>query len=263
MIVAILFVLGICFGSFVNALVWRVHKKKDWVKARSQCESCGHELSTLDLIPLLSWLSLKGRCRYCKKAIHWSAPLLELILAAVFVISYVFWPVTMAGGQWVLFITWLTASIGLLALAVYDLRWMLLPSKILYPTFLAAITGRLAYILFFAQNKAHSFELLALSLLVASGIFWLIYELSRGRAIGFGDVRLGLITGTLLADPFKSLLMIFLASLLGTFYVLPALLLRKKNIGARLPYGPFLITAVFIVILFGDRLIDWYKNLVI
>lgn len=300
MIVAILFILGLCLGSFVNALVWRTKQKaqsselraksrkltaKDFqlsagknlsiFTGRSQCTNCHHQLAAKDLVPVLSWTILRGRCRYCRQKISAQYPLVEIAGAVVFAASYFFWfnPVELVvhstgvgpigGGQWTLLATWLAASVGLLALAVYDLRWMLLPNRILYPTFAVALSGRLAYILFFAQDKAHSSWLLALSILVASGIFWLLFELSRGRLIGFGDVRLGLITGTLLADPLKSLAMIFIASLLGSLVAIPALLLGKKSMGTRLSYGPFLITAAFIVILFGDGLIDWYQRLLL
>lgn len=276
MIAALLFVLGLCFGSFVNALVWRTKQqakspkqrsesptKLSILSGRSQCTNCGHSLSAIDLVPVLSWVTLKARCRYCGQKISAQYPVVEIIGSLVFVLSYFFWPTQIVGGQLVLFITWLATSVGLLALAVYDAFWMLLPNRILYPTFIVALGGRLVYILFFASDKAHNFWLLALGLLVSSGIFWLIFELSRGKWIGFGDVRLGFITGALLADPLKSLLMIFIASLLGTFFVAPALLLKKKALGAHQPYGPFLITAAFIVILFGDQLINWYKNLII
>lgn len=263
LVLTILFVLGLMFGSFGQALTWRLQNKKDWVKARSQCESCGHELSALDLIPLFSWLALKGRCRYCKKTIHWSAPLMELILGVIFVVSYAFWPVVLSGGQWVLFVTWLAVSVGLLALAVYDLRFMLLPNKILYPTFLVALTGRLVYILFFSNNIGHSSWFLALSILVAAGVFWLIYELSRGKAIGFGDVRLGLISGTVLADPLQSFLMIFVASVLGTITILPGLLNHSKSLTTKIPYGPFLIMATFVVLLLGTSFSDWYQRIVL
>lgn len=276
MTAALLFVLGLCFASFVNAAVWRTRQQAQSPKqltarknqfsilsGRSQCVSCGHTLAPKDLIPVLSWVFLNGRCRYCGQKISVQYPLVEVIGGLVFVLSYYFWPAELVGGQIALFVTWLAASVGLLVLAVYDLRWMLLPNRILYPTLAAAFGGRLAYILFFASDKAHDLWLLTLSSLVASGIFWLIFELSRGRLIGFGDVRLGLVTGILLADPLKSLLMIFLASLLGTLFVMPALLLKKKRLGTHQPYGPFLISSTFIVILFGDQVINWYKNLVI
>ena len=291
MIVVILAVLGLCMGSFVNAVVWRikqqslvnsrqssVKKKKSAalstidkrlstqnlsiLQGRSQCTDCGHQLAPKDLIPVLSWLFLRGRCRYCKKPISPQYPVVELVLAVVFLASYLFWPNDLGQqGQWLLLATWLGSSVGLLALLIYDLKWMLLPNRILYPTFFVALTGRLGYILFFASQKALSLELLALSLLVASGIFYLLFYLSKGRWIGYGDVRLGLITGTVLGKPSLSLLMIFIASVLGTLFAVPALLAGRKTMVSKLPYGPFLIAATAFTLLWGGQIINWYKSL--
>jgi prepilin signal peptidase PulO-like enzyme (type II secretory pathway) len=270
MVIAVLIVLGLCLGSFINALVWRLHKSSNSRKktkqlsilnGRSMCPACSHELAAKDLMPLLSWLWLKGRCRYCSQPISIQYPLVELSLTLVFVFSYVFWPQPLAHGQAVLLITWLAVSVGLMALLVYDLKWMLLPSKIIYPALLLAATGRLIYLVGFENNKPHAVLSWALSVLVASGIFFVLFTISRGRWIGFGDVRLGLINGTLLATPAKSLLMIFMASLLGTAVAVPLIVLGKRKLSQRIPYGPFLIAATFIVALFGDSLINSYKNL--
>src|SRR5438105_4077844 len=96
--------LGLAFGSFINALVWRIHEKKDWVRQRSQCPHCGHKLAAKDLVPVISWLALRGRCRYCGKPISLQYPLVELAMAAVFISSYYFWPGGVAGvGEWLLF----------------------------------------------------------------------------------------------------------------------------------------------------------------
>ena len=276
LIIVGLFLLGLCFGSFVNALVWRLRQQElnkqrtinkeqknnfSILNGRSICPNCGHKLAASDLVPILSWLFLRRHCRYCNKPISMQYPLVELLAATTFALSYVFWPAELQAGQWVLFATWLTCSVGLLALAVYDLKWMFLPNRILYPTFFIALVGQLGYILFFANNKAHSSWLLALSLLVASGLFLVIYLVSSGKWIGFGDVRLGLITGTLLATPSKSLMMIFLASLLGTLFALPALASGRRKMASKLPFGPFLITSTGLVILFGQPLLDWYERL--
>lgn len=276
MVIAIIILawLGLCFGSFVNALVWRVHEqgKKhakgknhpnlSVISGRSICPKCNHQLAWYDLIPVFSWLALQGRCRYCKKPISWQYPAVELTTAMVFVVSYVWWPGGLYHGRdWLLFVTWLAVSVGLMALLVYDFKWMILPNKIIYPTFFIALAGRLTFIIFFADNKAHNLLLLALSLLVASGIFWLLYVISNGKWIGFGDVRLGLITGTVLADPAKSFLMIFLGSILGSIYILPAIITRKKTLTARLPFGPFLVVACMVVVLFGSDILDWYRHI--
>lgn len=283
MIIAVLAVLGLSFGSFINALVWRTKKKFEVNSAkligrkkttnyklqttnysifngRSICPGCRHVLAWYDLVPVLSWLALRGRCRYCQKPISIQYPIIELTGAAVFLLSYIYWPANLhSGGQIILFIAWLACSVGLLALLVYDLKWMLLPSNMLYPTLVIAVAGKLAYLIGYEPHKLHSAIMWGLSVLVASGIFWLIFMVSGGKWIGYGDVRLGWVTGTLLQTPAKSLLMIFLASLIGTLLILPLIGLGKRRLSAKLPYGPFLITAAFICLLFGDQILNWYK----
>jgi leader peptidase (prepilin peptidase)/N-methyltransferase len=269
----LLFWLGLCAGSFVNALVWRLHEqgspakgkqKTDLsiLKGRSVCPNCRRPIAWYDLVPVVSWLLLKGRCRHCAKPISPQYPIVELVAAVVFAGSYIFWPQTLhLGGQWLLLSTWLVCSVGLLALAVHDARWMLLPNKMIYPTLLLAVAGRAAYIGFYDGRPLRSLGLWALSLAVASGIFFILFMVSDGRWIGYGDIRLGLITGTLLATPAKSFLMIFLASLLGSLAATPHLLQRKKTLASRLPYGPFLIAATAIVVVFGQPFLDWYGRL--
>jgi prepilin signal peptidase PulO-like enzyme (type II secretory pathway) len=100
-----------------------------------------------------------------------------------------------------------------------------------------------------------------LSVLVASGIFWLLFILSKGKWIGYGDVRLGWITGTLLQTPIKSLLMIFMASVIGTLVIIPFIATGKSKLTAKIPFGPYLISATFICVLFGQSIIDWYKRI--
>ena len=225
------------------------------------CPHCRHELASRDLIPVFSWLWLRGRCRYCKKTISKQYPVVEAVMAAVFLISYTYWPQALHGGQIILFVTWLACSVGLLALLVYDLKWMLLPNAILYPTFFIALAGRLVFLIGYQSDKPRAFIDWILSITLAAGIFGLIYYLSAGKWIGFGDVRLGLVTGTLLGVPSKSFLMIFLASLLGLAAIIPLIGLNKRQLSAKIPYGPFLISATFICTIFGSNLIDWYKNL--
>jgi len=259
-IVLILAIYGLIFGSFINALVWRLKTKKNYVKARSQCPDCGHRLAAKDLVPVFSWLLLGGRCRYCKKTISVQYPLVELATALVFTLSYTFWPASFDSvAQKALFLSWLGVSVGLMALLIYDLKWMMLPNKLIYPTLTLAVAGNLIYLLL-ADDKMSFFLNWAGSVAVASGLFWILFMASKGKWIGYGDVRLGLITGTILHSPRGSFLMIFLASLLGTFFVLPSLLRGGRKLTARLPYGPFLIVSAWICLLFGKSLLDWYLN---
>lgn len=256
--------LGLCLGSFAGALAWRLHSGKDWVKARSQCEHCGHTLAAGDLIPVLSWLYLRGHCRYCEKKLSLHYPLIEISLATVFVSSYYLWPGGLNGTEdYVLLATWLTACVGLLSLLIYDFYWMLLPTTVLYATAFVAIVGRLIYIAGFETSKGEAYLAWAAGVAVASGIFGLIYIVSKGQWIGNGDISLGIILGTLLASPAKSFLMIFTASVLGCLVALPSIVSKKRNLTSRLPFGPFLIIATVLVMLFGGQIIDWYKGLLL
>ena len=264
--------LGLAFGSFINALVWRVFEQSrtkgkktgpeiSVLSGRSMCPHCRRQLGAGDLIPLLSWLWLRGRCRYCKKPIGWQYPLVELLTGAVFAVSYYFWPGGVrSAADWAELAVWLAVAVGLIALAVYDARWQLLPNRILYPTALVAVAGRAAYIAFVQEGKGEALLGWGLSVAVAAGLFFVLYELSRGAWIGFGDVRLGLITGSVLAGPLESLAMIFVAAVLGLMAAVPGILSGNTRLKSKIPFGPFLIAATFVMLLFGRDVVELYKE---
>ncbi len=269
MIILVLVVLGLAFGSFVNALVWRVHKQSTVKKSlrskysistgRSMCTHCGHGLAVKDLIPVLSWLWLRGKCRYCHKRID-DNPLAELLTPFLFVVSYLFWPLSWSTEGKVLFGFWLVLVVGLVALFIYDLRWLLLPNRIVFPLFGVAASQFVLQLLFGGgwQVVITSFW----GVVVGGGIFWIIFQFSDGKWIGGGDVKLGWLLGALVGGPLQSLLLLFIASLLGTLVSGPLLIMGKANRKTHLPFGPFLIASGAIVYLFGSGLIVWYKHLV-
>lgn len=258
MFVAILFVLGLCFGSFVNALVWRLHAKKDWVKERSICPNCKHVLAPLDLIPVISWVALRGKCRYCKKPISWQYPIVELITAALFVGSYIFWPVPFNNFQIIQFIIWLGVLISFMALLVYDLRWMILPDKLVLATTIGALL--IATIRFINNPNSQTFLNPFWGVLCIAGLFYVLFQISKGKWIGGGDVKLGVPLGLLVGGPSNALLTVFLASVLGSLVGIPLILNNRKALTARIPFGPFLIVATIIVFLFGSGIVQWYKT---
>lgn len=261
MIVLAFGLLGLCFGSFVNAFVWRIHKKKDWVRERSICTHCKHILEPRDLVPVLSWLSLGGKCRYCHKKID-DSPLTELVTSTLFVSSYLFWPFVLNTEGKVLLGFWLIFLVGFVALALYDLKWLLLPNKILYPLIgLAAIQALTVAIVF--DGGIASIRDSLLGILASSGAFYLLFQVSAGKWIGGGDVKLGILLGILLGGFMEGLMMIFIASLLGTLVSIPLLIGGKVKGQTRVPFGPFLMTATVIVYLWGPRLIDWYETLLL
>lgn len=225
------------------------------------CPNCKHELAWYDLIPLFSWLFLSGKCRYCKKPISIQYPLVELFMAIVFIVSYLAWPLGTDNleGQLSLAV-WLIASVGLMALAVYDYKWMQLPTIISFSLIIFTVAARLAYIVFYEQNPGEALVEWVLAVVISSGLFFLLYIISKGKWIGDGDITLGVILGTLLATPMLSFLMIFLASVLAIIFSAPELMKSKNKLKKQIPYGPFLIMATFLVLLWGQELIDWYKK---
>lgn len=269
MIIAVLVLLGLALGSFVNALVWRIHqqqaktakkgsKELSIIQGRSMCPDCKHQLAAKDLIPVISWLSLGGKCRYCKKPISAQYPLVELLTAALFVLSYAVWPLGWGNLGIFQFAVWLVLLTGFMALAVYDYRWHLLPNRIVYPLGVVALVQ--VVVLMVAQQNWQ----VALSgiwgALCLGGLFYALYQVSGGKWIGGGDVRLGVVLGLVVGGPAAAFLVLFVSSLLGTVVAMPSTVAKKTGLGRRVPFGPFLIIATIFVYLFGASLINWYKT---
>ena len=275
MIILCLIFVGLILGSFVNAYVWRIHeqsqsigrKKKDDIyskrlsvlNGRSMCTDCKHELGILDLIPLFSWLMLRGKCRYCHKRISIQYPVVEASSSLLFIFSYFWWPNTFNGLQYGELIVWLLIVTILLALVVYDIRWMLLPNSIMISLFVVSSLFALLNI-FNSSQYISSLIAVILSVLIGGGLFYIIFQISDGKWIGGGDVKLGWVLGLIAGTPDRSLLFIFLASIIGSIVALPLLLSGKLSKGSIIPFGPFLIVAIFIVQLFGNEIINWYQH---
>lgn len=278
--VILLATLGAALGSFAAASVWRLRARQlkyekeqglEYDKAeyktlkpiinkvskdRSKCLHCSHELSAKDLIPVYSWLSLKGRCRYCKQKIGNFELFSELGLAGFFVLSYIFWPFDLSGTFEILrFATWLVVGVILAIMFAYDFKWFLLPDVLLNALIIIGLANSLAI---FSQS---GFELGTLySILggvgILSGLYLFIYIISRGQWIGFGDVKLGLALALILGDWRLAFMALFLANLIGTIIVMPGLISGKLGRMQHIPFGPLLIAGTVLVYLFGVRLLE-------
>ena len=278
MIIAVLIVFGLCLGSFVNALVWRVHEQADEagktkprksylkdlsiMKGRSMCTDCHHTLKAKDLVPVVSWLSTRGRCRYCHKPIAKQYPLVETATTLLFVTSYLYWPLPLTCAQVTIFVLWLLLVVGFMALIVYDLRWMLLPDRIVFPLMGIALAAALIAI----GSSHHVFKAVSdvvVAVAVGGGIFYILYQISGGRWIGGGDVKLGWLLGLAVGTPAKAMLFIFLAAVGGSLITVPLLVTGKMKRDSTIPFGPFLIGAAIIAVLFGTSILDWYQRTLI
>jgi leader peptidase (prepilin peptidase)/N-methyltransferase len=283
MIVLLLLLVGLCLGSFINALVWRLHSQaeitdkrdngkkltqKDTTelaklsisKGRSMCFSCKHELAPKDLVPVISWLSLGGRCRYCRAKIP-DTPITELLTPVLFIISWLYWPETLHGIGLFQFILWLGFIVGFIALAIYDIRWYLLPDRIVWPLVTLAVIYRVGTALYMDSLSSGLSGLWGI--LCIAGLFFVLFLISRQQWIGFGDVKLGLVLGLLVGGPLASCLLLFIASVTGSLIALPLLVQQKADRRSVLPFGPLLLFGCLITVLFGGSIIDWYRQLLI
>lgn len=272
MTILILVFLGLCAGSFITALTWRLkarttkskHKSKNSslsiINGRSMCPNCRHRLSILDLIPVISWIALRGRCRYCRKPINFlQYPLIELTTVILFVSSYLLWPLSLHGYGLFDFIAWLFFLVGFIAIAIYDLRWFIVPNVIVYPLIILGFIYVAVNFLVF-KGGASSLIHPLWGAVIISGTFYLLYQLSGGKWIGGGDVKLGFCLGLISWGAVESLLVLFIASFAGTIVSLPFLLSKKASIKMHLPFAPFLILAAIVCQLLGMSVVHHIQN---
>lgn len=280
--------LGFCLGSFAGAMVWRLRArqlradkkagehvnvaelrklekltKHTVAQDRSQCLHCGYTLRWYDLIPLVSWISLKGRCRACRKPIGRFEPLIELGVAVFLVASYLLWPYPLESGLEITrLVLWLVSGVGLAILFSYDAKWFLLPDKVNFAVIgLGVITATLTIVT--APQPLNAIASVVGAMGILSGLYLGLYVISKGRWVGFGDIKLGLGLALLLADWQLALVALFLANLIGSLIVIPLLASGKLSRQARVPFGPFLIIGAVLAQLIGAPIMGLYLSTVI
>ncbi len=266
-----IFVLGVCIGSFLNCVIYRLEEKKN-LKGRSFCPYCKQGLRWKDLIPVFSFLFLAGRCRYCKSKISAQYPLVEIATGVLFVLLLSFGEVRPPAGGLTSILNFaflLYVASALVVIFVYDLKHYLIPDKILLPAIFIAFLHRVFENLINSNwilNSNFKFQIsnYLLAVIIASGFFLAIFLVSAGRWMGFGDVKLAVLLGLLLGFP-NILAALFLAFFFGAIMgvilmVLPASLQggKKKGLKSEIPFGPFLIAGTFLALFLGSAIINWY-----
>ncbi|MCB1840398.1 MAG: prepilin peptidase [Rhodospirillales bacterium] len=242
-VLAVIF-LGLVFGSFSTALVYRVPRKQNWVAKRSACTSCKTKLSFPDLIPVFSWVFSGGRCRHCGQPVSWLYPAIEILVLVLCLVVYRFFGVTGEG----LFLMALTPLLS--ALTVIDFQRMILPDQLLFSCFILGI-ARLGYFTFTGQF--HTFSDLFMPYLLAA-VFYLILSLALRyivstalgkEALGMGDVKFFFITGFWLGVQWMPIFFI----IAGISGVCMRIFWRIFVKTPEFPFGPALILALFSLLL--------------
>ncbi|MBF8280608.1 MAG: type 4 prepilin peptidase 1, leader peptidase (prepilin peptidase) / N-methyltransferase [Candidatus Magasanikbacteria bacterium] len=240
---------GLAIGSFLNAAIFRLHYGLPIWRGRSQCFTCRMELAWHDLLPVASFLLLRGHCRTCDAEIHWQYPVVELVTALLFVLALTLVPLGLPLGVSLaqLFFWWFIFAIFIF-LFVYDARYGELPDQITLPAILIAFV--------WMQMMHWGWQSSLIGGVVGGGFFLAQYLISRGRWVGGGDIRLGFLIGLVVGWPLVAPSFI-LAYVLGLVGVLILLGLRRKTFGETVPFGTYLIAGALIAIFFAEPLLKY------
>ncbi len=262
-------IFGLVIGSFLNCVIYRLEEKKSFLKGRSFCPNCKHPLTWKDLIPVFSFLILQGKCRYCDKKISIQYPLVEISTGLIFLLifNYQFSAFQFYSFKYQFLFSifyLLIISSFLIIIFVYDLKHYIIPDEIIWPAIIITGVYNLQFsisngFLIFSLRNFFIYPLLAG--IGAASFFFLIWFFSRGKWIGFGDVKLAFLMGLILGFP-KIILAIFFSSFIGAIIGVGLVILKKKDLKSEIPFGPFLVSGTFIAIFWGQQIIDFYFRLI-
>lgn len=289
------FILGAILGSFVKALADRsLTGKSFW--GRSYCPNCKKDLKWYDLFPILSYLILSGKCRYCHKGIGIEYLLVEVGMGIL--IGFLFWQTfnsfqssVFSFQSLILLFEFIYKIFFITVLAIVfltDLKKMLIPDRIIIPSIIIAFFSlllitvyKIGYLYYYLLNHpigkyllppqsryfqdhalvhVQSFALATFSGLILAGFFLLLIIITRGKGMGGGDVKLGAFMGLGLGFP-NILVAVMLSFIIGAIFSLGLIMLGKKGIKSVVPFGPFLVIGSIMALFWGNQIINWYLNL--
>lgn len=268
--------LGLSIGSFLNVCSFRISQGQSIVRPGSHCQSCKTPIRTLDNIPILSYILLRGRCRHCKVKLSLQYPIVEAIMGILSVMIALAVGLDLqtlrlepAAPRLLEATTWLSLCFFIVLIAVIDHRTGLVPDVVSIPGIVCGLL--LTGLLWRAGGAPATHRLLpspfassplssVLGILIGGGLFFAIVLFSRGRMMGGGDVRIGALLGAYLGFRL-ALLSVLIASVAGTVLFLPALLRGRVSRKTEVRFGPLLSLGAVVSSFCGKSLISWYLKL--
>jgi len=260
MIEVMVVLFGLAIGSFLNVCIYRIPEGMSIVKPNSRCGHCGHALKTLDLVPVCSWISLRGKCRYCGDKISVRYPIVELLTALMFLFVFLEFGISM-----ITLFNWILTGI-LITVFFTDLDHMIIPNKVILfglvsGAFVAGYHYSYGYEFYYGSGDFHGF----IGMICASAILYLIALITKliygnEGGIGMGDVKLFMVIGLYVGWSY-SLLILWLTFIIGGVFGVILLFLFKKDRKQAIPFAPFIVISTFICLFFGDELILRLFNL--
>lgn len=239
------FVIGLIIGSFLNVCIYRIPKEESISYPPSHCGACGSRLSPLDLVPLLSYIFLKGRCRYCGEKISMQYPVIELANGIIFAALYVMYGLTVTFAANCFFVSLL------LVIAVIDYK-----TQDIY--FNTIVTGIIGGVIFLVYCLLYNLPVMdkVIGAGVGYGVIALIILISKG-GMGWGDAEIALLCG-LFAGMKLTVLTLFLSFIIGAAAAVILVLTKGKKRTDAIPFGPYIAIASVISLLIGNEVITWY-----
>lgn len=244
---------GLIIGSFLNVCIYRIPREESIAWPGSHCPTCNHSLKWYDNIPLVSYLTLKGKCRYCKTPISTQYPIVESLNALLYITMYLKFSFSVD------FIFYSLISSVLLAIIFIDFKEMIIPDSLVLS--ILVLSGINKSVNYFVYGLSPDLFGSILGMLIAGGLFLAIVMLSRG-GMGGGDVTLIGALGFVLGVKYI-LLNIFLSFVLGAIISVFLLAAKIKTRKDPIPFGPFIALGFFMTVLMGQSIINWYFNLLI
>lgn len=240
----LIFVLGLVVGSFLNVVVFRIDNLKTIWLSRSHCPKCKKTLLWYDMVPVLSYLVLHGKCRFCKTKISSQYPIVEFFTGLAFLLLFLMFGLTFA-----LFFYLVIFSI-LIVVFVYDLKFQMVPESFVWVALVLALLGSWYFGNFGFWN-------MILGGVVGAAIPGILVWVSKERWMGSGDIKIGAILGALCGYPVV-LFGMFLAFLVGAIVGLIYIKVVGKTIKAAIPFAPFIIFAAYVSVMYGAAIVSWY-----
>jgi len=244
------YIFSLVFGSFLNVCIYRIPRGESIVYPPSHCPNCKTRIKPYDLIPVLSFIILKGRCRACHEKIPLRYPIVEILSLLCAISAYSKFGFSIR--------TWIAYFIGciLIYISFVDVDTLEISNLSILILF---VLSSLLYFLdkgFSLANIKH----LILGGIYSSSLILVIYLFSRGRAMGFGDVLL-LFAGGVGFDFGKAVVVNFLSFVTGAIYAVLLLLLKRNTLKAQVPFAPFIAMSIYITLLSGNKIVEWYIGL--
>jgi leader peptidase (prepilin peptidase) / N-methyltransferase len=244
-------ILGLLIGSFLNVCIYRIPKGESIAFPPSHCSRCSHPLSPLDLIPVFSFLFLKGKCRYCGEKISVRYPLVESLVSVLFLLVYHQYGFTLKG------LSYLILVCAVIAASFIDLDHMIIPNSI---NLFIGITG----VFFMLMGWTVTFTQGLLGFCIGGGALLLLGLIAiwilKKEGMGGGDIKLAAVCGLYLGMD-KMIFSLLLTTYIAGFILLVLLAVKKLKRGQYVPFGPFLSSGVIIIILFYPIIIRFYDRI--